>query len=576
MPKKTDQLSLSALLLLLALAMGLGVYYRFIALDDRPMHTDEAVLAVKFADFWEGRGFQYDPADYHGPGLHYASWVYGKLAGWEGPETWTDAELRHVPAVAGVLVILSAVLMTSALTGRALLMAMLLAAVSPMMVYYSRYYIMEVLLVLLVAVSLGAWWRWNVTRNRLWLVVCGTAIGLQHATKETFILNVGAAVAAWMAAVWLISDQERGSTLRLSALGQRPKKTAKPWQILAISALVTSVACYSALFQDWAAVKDSFSTYGNYLRRGTQGVGHEKPWHYYLTLVFWRRDGLVWTEAMIGGLGIMGMLHAFLGDHRDGRRQRFLVFLSLYTLLLFAAYSFLSYKTPWSILAAQHGLILLAGVGAAAIWNWLGGGVTSVIYKVLVGLGIYHLCDQSMTAIGPYKADARNPYVYAHTSTNLLQLVETVRALERLRPDDPLAIQVISMDQGWPLPWYFRNLPKTGFRAVPPAVLEADIVIAEAAQQKVVLARLKPEQYQDTGLHGLRPGVPLIMLVRKDLWRQYMATRGGDQTEKVREPTPAALDQDDEATAGGKMPEQEGPPWPPLYGPPPPAGQSAP
>lgn len=566
MPKKPEKLSLSAVLLLVTLALGLGTYYRGIALDQRPMHADEAVLAMKLADFWEGKGFQYDPTDYHGPGLHYAAWLYGKLAGWGAPDTWTEAGLRHVPMVAGLLVLLSAVGLRSVLTGRGTLMAMLLTAVSPMMVFYSRYFIMEMLFVLLMAVALGAWWRWYQTRHRAWLLLAGAAIGFQHATKETFILNVAAAAVAWLLASWLISDQQRGGGLRLSIGRPQRPSPLKPWHLLALSAAIVSVTCYSAFFHDWQAVRDSVTTYTNYLQRA-EGVGHEKPWHYYLTLLFWRRDGLVWTEALIGGLGLIGILHAFGGEHRDGKRQRFLVFLSLYTVILLAGYSVLAYKTPWSILAAQHGLILLAGAGAGELWRLFSGGILGIAFKVAMGLGLYHLCDQSMVAIGPYKADPRNPYVYAHTSTNLLNLVQTVRDLAALHPAAPPRIQVISRDQGWPLPWYFRTLPTTGFQADPPAVLDADIVIAEDAQRTQVLERLDQDAYQDTGLHGLRPGVPLLMLVRKDLWDQHMATRRGHPTEEIRRPpTPLSTPTSSSSSSSDSPPP---PPQPPTVPEPP-------
>ncbi len=566
MPKKTDKVSLPALLLLLAAALGLGTYYRFIALEQRPMHADEAILAVKTGELWQGKGFHYDPADFHGPGLHYAAWVYGKLAGWGGVETWTESDLRQVTAACGLLVVLSAALFGSILGLRAGLIAMVFTAVSPMMVYYSRYFIMEMLLTLLVAVALAAWWRWNVSRNRFWLVVCGAAIGFQHATKETFVLNLGAAFVAWVVAAALISDQDRRGGLRLSMPGRNRQSTLKSWQIILITAVLVSVTCYSALYHDWNAVKDSVTTYGNYWQRA-EGVGHEKPWHYYLTLIFWRRDGLIWTEALIGGLGLVGMLYAFFGNHREGKKQRFLVFLSFYTLFLFAGYSFISYKTPWSILSAQHALTLLAGVGAGALWSLFSSGVSSLMYQIVIGLGIYHLCDESMTAIGPYKADPRNPYVYAHTSTNLLQLVETVRTLHTLRPDDPPSIQVINRDQGWPLPWYFRDLPKTGYRSEPPPRLDADIIIAEAGQQKEVLLRINKDDYQDTGLHGLRPGVPLIMLVRKELWRQHMERRGGEPSkEEVRKPLPP---EPVDAETPEPVENLPGPPFPAIEGPPP-------
>jgi uncharacterized protein (TIGR03663 family) len=539
MAQKNDRLSLPALLLLLALALGLGSYYRFLALDARPMHTDEAILATKFADFWTGKGFDYDPKDYHGPALHQVSWVYAKLAGWGLPETWTEAGLRHIPAVCGLGVMLCALLFLPLFGSRATLLAMVLTAVSPMMVYYSRYYIMEMLFTLFVALSLASWWRFSASGNRLWLILCGAFIGLQHATKETFILNLVTGFIAWGLATLLIEDRE-AKRLRSSSFGPATNPW-KPWQILFVSAVIVSVASYSGFFRDWVSVKESITTYGNYLQRA-EGSGHEKPWHYYLSLIFWRKDGLIWTEALIGGLGFVGMLHAFLGNHKNEKKQRFLIFLSLYTFGLFTAYSILAYKTPWSILTAQHALTLLAGVGAAALWGLFSKGLPNLFYQVALGLGIYHLCDESMLAIGPYKADPRNPYVYAHTTTNLLSLVSTVRELAVLKPESPPTIQVINRDQGWPLPWYFRTLPNVGYHATPPVALQGDIIIAEAEQAETILRQIEASDfdfdYKDTGLHGLRPGVPLIMLVKEDLWAHLMAQRQGLPPPAPKPPTP--------------------------------------
>jgi len=43
-------------------------------------------------------------------------------------------------------------------------------------------------------------------------------------------------------------------------------------------------------------VKESVLTYGSYLTR-SGGVGHEKPWFYYVTMLSYR-DVFVWSEAM--------------------------------------------------------------------------------------------------------------------------------------------------------------------------------------------------------------------------------------------------------------------------------------
>jgi len=57
-------------LVFVALAV-LAAALRFAALGARPMHADEAVHADKLGSLVEGRGYAYDPAEYHGPTLYY-------------------------------------------------------------------------------------------------------------------------------------------------------------------------------------------------------------------------------------------------------------------------------------------------------------------------------------------------------------------------------------------------------------------------------------------------------------------------------------------------------------------------
>jgi hypothetical protein len=189
---------------------------------------------------------------------------------------------------------------------------MLFMAVSPMMVYYSRYFIMEVPLVLFITLTIAALWRWSQGGSRWWLLLAGFALGMQHATKETFVINVVAGVVGLVVAKLLIGDfAPRQSGF---SMGSARGRSTKPWLWVSLVAVFTSITIYSGFFKDWQAVKDSALTYLNYLER-SGGSGHEKPWHYYLTLIFWRKDGVVWSEALIGGLAIIGMAHAFLGNH---------------------------------------------------------------------------------------------------------------------------------------------------------------------------------------------------------------------------------------------------------------------
>lgn len=518
-PPQKKSLGRLGLTIFALVSLFLGAYYRFPTLGERPMHTDEAILAMKSAEFQSTGHFKYDPKDFHGPGLHYITRIWSKLAGWGDSSTWTEAQLRTVPVVCGLLLLLTTLLLRNAIGRLATGFAMLLIAISPMEVYYSRYFIMEVPLVLFITLSIAALWHYSQGGGRWWLLLAGFAIGMQHATKETFAINVVAGLVGFAVTKVMVGDfAPRRSGYDI---GASKRRAASPWLWVIIAAVLTSITIYSGGFKDWLAVKDSALTYLNYFERAG-GSGHEKPWHYYLTLIFWRKDGLVWSEAMIGGLGIIGMLYAFLGNHmKQPARQAFLVFLSVYTLVLFSIYSFLAYKTPWSILSAQHALTLLAGVGAAAIAGALTGKFSRLVFKIAFGLGLYHLLSQTNHAIHLYAADSRNPYVYSHTSTNLLRLLPQVRELQKTAPDDAFNVLVINRDAGWPLPWYWRDIKSVHYTTTIPETIDARVIIAEPEMQAALEAKFAGKTYTKPDLFGLRPGVMLNLWIEQSLWDRH-------------------------------------------------------
>jgi uncharacterized protein (TIGR03663 family) len=518
-PPQKKSLGRIGLTIFALVSLFLGAYYRFPTLGERPMHTDEAILAMKSAEFQATGHFKYDPKDFHGPGLHDITRIWSGLAGWGDSYTWTEAQLRTVPVVCGLLLLLTTLLLRNALGRLATGFAMLLIAISPMEVYYSRYFIMEVPLVLFITLSIASLWHYSQGGGRWWLVLAGFAIGMQHATKETFAINVVAGLIGFAVTKVMVGDfAPRRSGYDL---GSNKRRAATPWVWVIIAAIVTSITIYSGGFKDWQAVKDSATTYLNYFER-SGGSGHEKPWHYYLTLIFWRKDGLVWSEAMIGGLGIFGMLYAFLGNHmKQPARHAFLVFLSVYTLALFSIYSFLAYKTPWSILSAQHALTILAGVGAAAISGALTGKFSRLVFKIAFGLGLYHLLSQTNLAIHRYAADSRNPYVYSHTSTHLMRLLPQVRDLQKTAPDDAFNVLVINRDAGWPLPWYWRDIKSVHYTTTIPETIDARVIIAEPEMKAALEAKFAGKTYTTPDLFGLRPGVMLNLWIEQSLWDRH-------------------------------------------------------
>ncbi len=80
---------------------------------------------------------------------------------------------------------------------------------------------------------------------------------------------------------------------------------------------------------------------------------------------------------------------------------------------------------------------------------------------------------------------------------------------------DGFKAQVISADQGWPLPWYWRNLPRVGYQAQVPETLDAPVVVMEADYLEAALPKMLDQGYDQGTQFGLRPGVMLIMFVKK-------------------------------------------------------------
>ena len=115
------------------------------------MHHDEANQAVRFGQLLETGEYRYDRNDHHGPTLYYltlpAAWARGQTT----LASLDERTLRVVPALFGAGFILLLPLMARGLGRGAVAAAQLLAALSPALTYYSRFYIQESVLLFFVA-----------------------------------------------------------------------------------------------------------------------------------------------------------------------------------------------------------------------------------------------------------------------------------------------------------------------------------------------------------------------------------------------------------------------------------------
>ena len=188
------------LALLLLVAAG-ALAFRLPRLADRPMHADEAVQAAVFRTLWLERRYAYNPDEFHGPTLPYATLPSARLSGAATFAQTDEATYRVIPAVFGAGLVLLVWLLGDAVGRPAALCAAVLTALSPAMVFYSRYYIHETLLVFFTLAAIAAGWRYAQSGKLAWCLAAGACVGLMQATKETCVL-VYLAMGIGLACAW--------------------------------------------------------------------------------------------------------------------------------------------------------------------------------------------------------------------------------------------------------------------------------------------------------------------------------------------------------------------------------------
>lgn len=504
----------SVLGLLVAIAGALALRAPQLAL--RPLHNDEAVNAVKVTELWQHGRYAYDPDEYHGPTLHYATLPFLGLSGAHSANDVQDGTLRMAPVAFGVGLILLLLLFRDGLGQAAVVWAALFTAASPAMVFYSRYFIHEMLLVFFTALTLGSLWRYTQRRTVGWAISAGAGLGLMWATKETFVITVAAMGLAAVVTGWTMVPAGG----RLAGL--------KAWWIWRHAALAAAAALlvwllfFSSFFTHWEGLGDSIRTYLPWLKRAGGRSPHIHPWNFYLARLAWFHPakGPAWSEALILILAAVGGVVSLARGKSP--LHRFLVF---YTIILTAAYCAISYKTPWCLLSFLDGMILLAGVGAATLVGIVRsrrgqGAIIAVILALTVQLGW-----QAWRASFVFAADRRNPYVYAQTAPDLLKLLQRVDGLARVAPGGyETVVKVIAPESDyWPLPWSLRRFAHVGWYEKIPDDPFAPIVVLDARLD----ARLDDKSERKwimAGLTELRPGKFLELYVELELWKKYVET----------------------------------------------------
>jgi len=480
-----------------------GGFLRFDELASRPFHADEATGA-RLAALRMGSGdYHFDPTHFHGPTMGYLAIPMFRGYGENDWAEMTKTPPRLLVAMAGTLVLLIPLAWRRRFGDGPTLFAAALLATSPLLVYYSRMFIHESLLVLfgmLVLLSCARAPRWGIP---------GIFIGLMFATKESFAISM----IAWMAAATLVLIEQRQALSRAWWVNAW-QSYGKSIGLSILTAAFVSGYFYTDGFRHPTGALNAVRTFFEYKTVG----GHEKSIGYYFELLVlpFKSGGIWWYGTPVVFVALLGFVASF---QRDANCPRAIRFLAYATLGHFFIYSVIAYKTPWlACLPWAHACLLggLSLVGFSHKNKWL-----KIALGLLVVFCLATQWTQARFATGRFASDERNPFAYVPTRSDLEDLSPWLKKLGQTAPDTTLEpVAVIGTDY-WPLPWYLRAFKRVGYWGNSPSnLMEFPLVFAMPEVEDAVSNQLKTTH---TALpRGLRAGVSITLFVKNEVWNRWM------------------------------------------------------
>ena len=495
------------------LALALAAFALFIRLapgpEPRPLHTDEAVNARLLGDLLAGQPYRYDPVDRHGPVLLLTARPLVTLLGIDTHADLQAWHLRLLPALASAALLLLVPLLAPALPAPALGWSLLWLTLAAPLVYYGGYFIHEPLFLLVSLALLIAVRRHLAAPSPPRALLVGLVLGLLLATKATVVLTLAAATLATIALHFTRPKVAQASSLHPPAL---PLPSPRSCLLPLAAALATACLLFSSFGQNPSGPLDALRALFLATDRAT-GQGHEKP---FLTYAAWYLlpgpRALPWAGWTLAAAFAAGAVLAW----RDRAARPLPCWLAVHAAALAILYSLLPYKTPWLALQFLLPAALVAGLAPAAALAALPRAFRPVL-AAMAGLALAAaLLTETRALVHRFPVDPGNPLAYSPSSPDIEALPARLAAALAGRP---APVVHVYGDDYWPLPWYLRAYPQTGYYSAPPASGSApapDAIFLTGDARALDPASLPPPPGAGSwraDFLGLRAELPVIVLL---------------------------------------------------------------
>lgn len=437
-------------LIAFSLIFLIGFTLRIWDVGARALHHDESLHAYYSWLFYVGKGYSYDPL-MHGPFQFEAVSLFYLLFG----DNETSARLLAVVLGSGMLVV--PYFMRRFLTTPGALVASAGLAISPVMVYFSRFIRDDIYLACFSLICFVCIVHYLERPRPSLLYTAAAAMALGIASMEAAYMTLfifGSFLMFEALREWL--GDRNGPVL--SAV----RATSLDTWLTALSIFVVLIVLlYSTFFTNPYGIWDpshpltgadsinrkdilgglTYWKAQHSVQRGGQ------PWFYYLlTLPLYEQVALFFGAA--------GIVYASI------RRSLVSSFLVWWALLSFGLYSWAGEKMPWLTLHIALPLILLAGLFMGNVLQ------SRRSWAIVVAGGLFTLCMlvQIHSTFVLNFVDGANPtemMIYVQTSQDVPTVVHEIDQLSAKKfGGTQMPVGVDSTDVGgWPFTWYLRDFP---------------------------------------------------------------------------------------------------------------------
>ena len=508
---------------LVAVALGLRLY----DLGDRPFHHDESQDAYFSWILFTQGDYAYNPL-LHGPLRFYLTASMYALFG------DSDFTARLAPALMGTAMVAMPYFLRRQLGRIAAFTAAVLLAIGPSYLYFSRFarediYFAAISLALLVVV-----FRFLDEPRRWHPALIGALIALGFATKET--MYIAGFVAFTFFAILLVREGREGPTrTALRSVGWE----SWVWALASFAAVFTLM--FTVFLTNPAGLWDGlYESLAYWLGQHEVGRGGEKPYFYVVVML-----GEEWPVMLLGAVG------AVVAFRQPTVLRAFLVWGFALSL---AIYSWAGEKFAWLVLHPLLPLILLAGLGAQALWEARGTRLGKA-GLALAAVAALYVPVASWWSNVELRADPRSLLVSTQSSEEVKRVADEVRAIARKQ--SKLSVTVDSADGAtFPWAWYFRDL-EVGYldlstaSAAPPSDV---IVMTEQGSQRLAQAlrdssarRFSFRVWWVRDYSKATPAAWLRWLIKREVWNptgglsEYLYVRRGVISASAA-PSPASGD----------------------------------